>query len=74
MSAYTRDFDETKYMTFLIKNDELLKNYKKFVKKLKIVSKKTLIVNLYRMKHLKIKIKSYNGKININFHNNKASE
>ena len=50
MSTYTRDFDETKYMTFLIKNDELLKNYKKFVKKLKIVSKKTLIVNLYRMK------------------------
>ena len=27
MSAYRRDFDETKYMSLLIKNDELLKKY-----------------------------------------------
>ena len=27
MSAYRRDFDETKYMSFLIKYDELLKQY-----------------------------------------------
>ena len=27
MSAYSRDFDETKYMSFLIKDDELLEKY-----------------------------------------------
>ena len=29
MSGYRRDFDETKFMSFLIKDDELLKKYKK---------------------------------------------
>ena len=43
----------------------------KFEKKLKIVSKKKLIVNLYTMKYIKkAKIKSYNGKINTNLQNN----
>ena len=28
MSAYIKDFDETKYMSFLIKGDELLEKYK----------------------------------------------
>ena len=41
MSAYRRDSDETKYMSFLIKDDELLKSA--------IVWKKYLIVNLYTM-------------------------
>ena len=27
MSAYRKDFDETKYMSFLIKHDELLEKY-----------------------------------------------
>ena len=27
ISAYRRDFDETKYMSHLIKNNELLKKY-----------------------------------------------
>ena len=27
MSAYRKDFDETKFMSFLIKDDELLRNY-----------------------------------------------
>ena len=52
MSAYRRDFDETKYMSFLIKDDELLKNIITFGKKLKIVSKKNSIVNLYTMKNI----------------------
>ena len=26
-SAYRRDFDETRYMSFLIKNDKLIENY-----------------------------------------------
>ena len=44
----------------------------KFEKKLRIVSKKELGSNLiYNEKYLKGKIKSYNGKINTNFHNNK---
>ena len=29
MSRYTKTFDETKYMSFLIKDDELLKKYNK---------------------------------------------
>ena len=27
MSAYRKDFDETKYMSFLIKHDELLEKH-----------------------------------------------
>ena len=27
MTAYSKDFDETKYMSFLIKDDELLEKY-----------------------------------------------
>ena len=27
MSAYRKDFDETKYISFLIKDDELLEKY-----------------------------------------------
>ena len=43
-------------------------------KKSATLSKKNLTVNLYtNEKYLKTKIKSYNGKINTNFHNNKIS-
>ena len=48
------------------------KNTMKFGKKLKIFSKKNLIVNSIPRKYLKAKIKSYNGKININFHDNET--
>ena len=51
MRAYRRDFYETKYMSFLIKDDELIEKYNKFWKELEIVSKKNLIVNLYTMKN-----------------------
>ena len=43
----------------------------KFGKKLKIVSKNFDSEPVYNEKHLKTKIKSYNGKINTNFHNSK---
>ena len=44
----------------------------KFAKMSATLSKKNLTVNLYTMnKYVKIKIKSYYGKINTNFHNNK---
>ena len=33
MSAYGKDLDGTKYMSFLMKDDELLKNTMKFEKK-----------------------------------------
>ena len=47
MNAYRKDFDETKYMSFLIKDDELLKKYNKIWKKVKILSIKNLIMILY---------------------------
>ena len=35
MSAYRRDFDETKYMSFLIQYRELLEKYKEIWEKVK---------------------------------------
>ena len=52
MSSYRTDFDETKYISFLIKNEEILENYNEIWKKLKIVSTKNLIVNLYTVKDI----------------------
>ena len=40
MSAYRRDFDETKYMSFLIKDDKLLEKYNEICKKVKTSIKK----------------------------------
>ena len=39
-SAYRGDFGETKYMFFLIKNDELLENYNKIWEKVENSIKK----------------------------------
>ena len=47
------------------------KNIIKYGKKSAIVSKKNLILNLY-IKILRTKTKYFKGKINPNFHNNKA--
>ena len=72
MSAYRRDSDETKYMSFSIKHDELLEKYNEIWEKVKNSIKKEFDVEpVYNEKYLKAKIKSYNGKINTNFHNNK---
>ena len=46
----------------------------KFGKKSKIVSKKFDSEPVYNEEYLKAKIKSYNGKINTNFHNNKVTK
>ena len=35
MSAYGRDFDETKYMSFLINDEELLEKYNEILEKVK---------------------------------------
>ena len=50
-SVYRKEFQETKYVSFLIKDDKILKNLMKFGKKLKISSRKNLIVNHYIMKN-----------------------
>ena len=42
MSAYRRDFDETKYISFLIKDDELLGKYSEIWKKFQKVSNNSL--------------------------------
>ena len=72
MSAYRKDFDETKYTSFLIKDDELLKKYNKIWKKVKnSLKKENDSEPVYNEKYLKAKVKSYNEKINTNFHENK---
>ena len=64
MSAYRKAFDETKYMSFLIKDDKLLETYNEIWEKLKNVIKKEFDCEpVYNEKYLKAKIKSYNGKI-----------
>ena len=71
MSAYRRDFDETKYMPFLIKDDELLE-YNAIWENVKNSFKKEFDSEpVYNEKYLKVKIKSYNGKISTNFYDNK---
>ena len=65
MSAYRRDFDETKYMLFFIKDDELLKKDNEIREKVKnSIEKEFDSEPVYNEKYPKAKIKSYNGKIN----------
>ena len=52
MSAYRKDFDETKYISFLIKDDDYQKITMKIGKKLKVVSKQNLTINQYTMKNI----------------------
>ena len=53
MCAYRRDFDETKYMSLLIKDDDLLEKYNEIWEKVKNSIKKNLIVNLCTVKNIK---------------------
>ena len=70
MSAHRKDF--TKYMSFLIKDEELFEKYNEIWEKVKNIIKKEFDSELvYNEKYLKAKIKSYSGKTNTNFHNNK---
>ena len=52
MSTYRGNFDETKYMSFLVKNSELLENYNDIWENVKNSIKKNLIVNLYTIKNM----------------------
>ena len=73
MSAYSRrDFDETKYVSFLIKHEELLENYNEIWDKVSNSMEKGFHSEpVYNEKYVKIKIKSYEEKIT-NFHGNKV--
>ena len=72
MSGYRRDFNETKYMPFLINDDELLEKYNEILEKVRNSIKKGFDSEpVFNEKYLTGKIKSYNGKINTRFHNNK---
>ena len=63
MTAYRKDFDETKYLSFLIKGDELLEKYNEILEKVKDNLKKEFESEpVYNEKYLKVKIISYNGK------------
>ena len=72
MSAYRRDFDKSKCISFLIKDDKLLEKYNEFWEKLTNIIKKEFDSNsVYIGKYIKTKIKVYNKKVNTNFHGNK---
>ena len=64
MSTYRRDFDETKYMSFVIKYDELFELLEKcngIWEKVKNGIKKEYDSKpVYNEKYLKAKIKSFN--------------
>ena len=74
MSAYKKGFDETKYISFLIKDDELFKKFNVWKNANNTIDKEFDIDLACNWKYLKTKIKSYNGKINTNFHNNKIAK
>ena len=62
-------------MFFLIKGDELSEKHNEIQEKVKDCLKKDSDSELvHNKKYLKVKIKSYNGKTNTNFHNNKLPE
>ena len=71
MTENRRDFVETKYISFLLKDHELLEKYKEILEKVKSSIKKRFDSEpVYNEIYVKAKIKSYNGKTNF-FHNNK---
>ena len=62
-SAYRRDFDKTKCISFLIKDEKLLEKYNEIWKKVSNIIKNELDSKPeYNEKYLKMKMKSYNGK------------
>ena len=72
MNAYRKDFDETKYMSFLLKDDKLLEKYNEIWKKTKnSIIKQFDSEPVCNEKDREAKIKSYHRKINTSFHINK---
>ena len=52
MSAYRRDFDKTRCMTFLIKNGKMLEKHNGIWKKSATLPKRNLTTTLYGMKNI----------------------
>lgn len=72
MSEYVKCSDESKYISFSIKDGELAEKYNKTWNKVSNIIKKGFDKRtVYDAKYISTKIKSYNGKINTNFHSNK---
>ena len=73
LSACRRNFDDTKCMTLLIKDDELLEKHNKIWDKVSNTTKKEFeSQHVYNEKYLKTKINFYEGKINTNSHGDKV--
>ena len=72
MSAFRRDFEETKYMSFYIKANKLLEKYNEtWGRANNIIEKGFDSKPVYNEKYLKTKIKSDGRKVNTIFHNDK---
>ena len=69
---YRKKFNETKYISFLIKDSELLEKYNEIWDKVSYSIRKEFDTNpVYDEKYLKAKTKSHSGKSSTNFHDNK---
>ena len=62
MSIYRRDFDKTKWLSFLIKDDKLLEKYNEILEKKvsNIIKKEFDKKPVHNKKNLQTKIKFYN--------------
>ena len=60
MSAYRKDFHEIKYMSFSIKDNEILEKYYEIWGKVKNIKKEFDSEPVYNEKYPKAKIKSFN--------------
>ena len=66
MSVYWKDFDETKYMSFLIEDNKLLEKYKEIWDKVsKVIEKGFDNESVYNEKYFKTKTESYEQKIKL---------
>ena len=69
MSEYRKHFNETKYMSSLMKDGELLKKYNKILDEVSNSIKRGFDNEpVYNEQYLKTKVKFYKGQINTNFH------
>ena len=72
MTGYREDCDDTKFMSFLMQDHELLeKNNKIWEKNIDSLKREFDSKPVYNKKYLKAIIKYHERKINTNFHNNK---
>ena len=75
MSEYVNCFDETKVISFMIKDYRLTEAYNAVWGKVSNLMKIGLDSGpVYDDKYIKTKIKSYNGRINANFHGSKIQK